>query len=170
VVQIIKRGWNKSKPSGDFSDRYPDNWRQTIARAHKSTAGICCHCCREPSKEVHHGHYRRLPIVFLLGTLLWFCWFPAVLLLRLPLLLLPWLAIAPVILFMPQLKIKGHEIIGWDVFPVCGSTNEPGTCHHRLHRKGNWITDKNNPKWGNHNSFITIWKLRLGWLMLKLRS
>ena len=166
MVRILLGGWNKSKHS-DFSDRYADNWRSTAAKAHKSTAGICCYCCRKPSQEVHHGHYRRLPIVSLIGSLLWFLLFPAGFLLS-PLLL--WVAIgcAPVILLLPQLAIKGKEVIGWDVFPVCGSTNEPGTCHNRLHRKGTWIIDKRNPKYGNRNTIAKIWRLRLGWLMLKL--
>lgn len=168
MVKSLRDGWTKSKHS-DFSDRYADNWRSTVAKAHKSTAGVCCYCCCKRSQEVHHGHYRRLPIAFLIASLLWFCWLPAVFLLRQPLLLLPWLAAAPVVLLMPQLKIKGKEIIGWDVFPVCGSTNEPGTCHNRLHRKGKWIIDKRNPKLGNRNAIATIWRLRLGWLMLKLK-
>ena len=169
MVRSLVGGWSKSNHS-DFSDRYADNWRSTTAKAHVSTAGVCCYCCRKPSQEVHHGHYRRLPTAVLLSSLLWFCWFPAVLLLQLPWLLLPWLAIAPIVLLFPQLKIKGKEVIGWDVFPVCGSTNERGSCHHRLHNRGNWIIDKRNPKWGNHNKFSTICRLRLGWLILKLKA
>jgi hypothetical protein len=167
VVKSLVGGWNKSKQS-DFNDRYADNWKQTIAKAHKSTAGRCCYCCRQPSQEVHHGHYRRLPIACLIGCLLWFLLFPAGFLLS-PLFLLVAVVSSPVVLLLPQLPIKGREIAGWDVFPVCGSTNEPGTCHHRLHRKGNWIIDSKNPKWGNHNTIAKIWQLRLGWLMLQLK-
>ena len=170
VVRILPGGWNKSKHSDfkdRFKDRYAGNWKSTRAKAHSSTAGICCYCCRKPSQEVHHGHYRRLPIVGLIGSLLWFLLFPAGFLLS-PLFL--WVAIgcAPVILLLPQLKITGHEIIGWDVFPVCGTHDAAGSCHSRLHNKRHWITDKRNPKYGNRNTIAMMWRLRLSWLMLKL--
>ena len=168
MVQIIRRGWSKSNHS-DFSDRYADNWRSTTAKAHVSTAGVCCYCYRKPSQEVHHGHYRRFPTAFLLLTLLWFLLFPIGFLWFRWLLMVAIVA-SPVVLLLPQLPVKGKEVIGWDVFPVCGSTNQPGSCHNRLHNRGNWIIDKRNPKWGNHNKFSTICRLRLGWLILKLKA
>ena len=179
VVQIIKRGWHKSNRS-DFSDRYADNWRSTTAKAHKATGNICCYCGRAVSQEVHHGYYRRLPIGSLLVCLLWFLLIPIALLLvtagipadglLIKLLLCLTIVCAPVVLLLPKRAIKGREVIGWDVFPVCGSVNHPGTCHHRLHLKCNWITDSRNPKLGNRNKAIVIWRLRMIFLMLKLKS
>lgn len=39
---------------------------------------------------------------------------------------------------------------GVNIFPVCGSKQDVGTCHHLLHKKGNWIKDKNY--WYNRNT------------------
>jgi len=62
--------------------------------------------------------------------------------------------------------IKGREVAGRDVFPVCGSVNEPGTCHFVAHLKENWIRDKKDPLLGNHNTSAFVKKLKLGYAIL----
>jgi len=50
---------------------------------------------------------------------------------------------------------------GVNIFPVCGSKQDPGTCHHLLHQKGNWIKDKNI--WFNRNSDAIVRRLQKGY-------
>jgi hypothetical protein len=51
---------------------------------------------------------------------------------------------------------------GVNIFPVCGSTQEPGTCHHWLHLKENWIRDRKN-YWNNRNTDKVLQMLRHGY-------
>lgn len=50
---------------------------------------------------------------------------------------------------------------GVNVFPVCGSKQDVGTCHHELHRKQNWKQYQNI--WKNTNTRSIIDKLRRGY-------
>ncbi len=43
-----------------YNNRYADNWlTELVPRAHKACKGICCHCHRRPSKQIHHVRYQR---------------------------------------------------------------------------------------------------------------
>jgi alkyl sulfatase BDS1-like metallo-beta-lactamase superfamily hydrolase len=56
----------------------------------------------------------------------------------------------------------GNDIIGWSVFPV------DAECHAKIcHSKENWITDKDNPVWGNRNTEEFIKKLRDNYKFLR---
>ena len=50
------------------------------------------------------------------------------------------------------------DTAGVNIFPVCGSKQEPGTCHHLLHKKGNWIKDQNY--WFNRNTPAIVHRLQ----------
>jgi hypothetical protein len=52
---------------------------------------------------------------------------------------------------------------GLNIFPVCGNTSEPGTCHHWLHLKDQWHHDKADPVWGSGNYQEVVDRLRIGW-------
>jgi hypothetical protein len=56
-----------------------------------------------------------------------------------------------------------NDRVGVNIFPVCGSKQDPGSCHHWLHQQGNWIVDKWDPVWGNHNVASTIKRLQRGY-------
>jgi len=62
--------------------------------------------------------------------------------------------------------IAGREVAGRDVFPVCGSTNKPGTCHFRLHQSDAWIHAKGDALLGNHQRSDWVKKLKLGYQLL----
>lgn len=53
------------------------------------------------------------------------------------------------------------DTAGVNIFPVCGSKQEPGTCHHLLHKKGNWIKDQNY--WYNRNTTAIVHHLQSGY-------
>jgi hypothetical protein len=146
------------------------NWnRQFLAKAHATTDGICCYCGKAHSKEIHHVHYRRLPLWVSGAIAAWFGWFAVAVIIQQPILLAPWLLCSPIVLW-PATRITDREIVGWDVFPVCGSQNEQESCHWRLHLGSNWVRDKQDPTWGNHNKWLPVWRLRLGWWILNCRS
>ena len=48
-----------------------------------------------------------------------------------------------------------------NIFPVCGSKQDIGTCHHLVHQKGNWIKDKNIRH--NRNSPAIVRQLQQGY-------
>ena len=50
---------------------------------------------------------------------------------------------------------------GVNIFPVCGSKQDVGTCHHLLHKKDNWIKDKNI--WHNRNPPAIVRRLQKGY-------
>lgn len=50
---------------------------------------------------------------------------------------------------------------GVNIFPVCGSKQDIGTCHHLVHKKGNWIKDKNI--WFNRNTPAIVRRLQRGY-------
>jgi hypothetical protein len=56
-----------------------------------------------------------------------------------------------------------NDRAGVNIFPICGSKQDPGTCHHWVHQQGNWITDKWDPTWGNHNSRSVVKRLQRGY-------
>lgn len=60
-------------------------------------------------------------------------------------------------------RIAGREVPGWHVFPVCGSTDDRGTCHHWLHSGGRWIR---NGELGSRNQIRVIWLLRFRYWLL----
>ena len=62
--------------------------------------------------------------------------------------------------------IAGREVAGRDVFPVCGSTNKPGTCHFRLHQPDAWIHAKGDALLGNHQRSEWVKKLKIGYQLL----
>jgi hypothetical protein len=126
---------------------------------------VCCYCGKAQSKEIHHVHYARPPVWVLKAIALWVGWFILAVVVQQPLLLLPWLPCS-IVVFWPNVRITDREIIGWDVFPVCGSQNEQGSCHWRLHLNTNWVRDKTDPTWRNHNNWMAVYRLRIGWLLL----
>ena len=56
--------------------------------------------------------------------------------------------------------IRGREVPGWDIFPLCGSTREPGSCHTRVHTGGRW--DRKTDR----NTKATLWELRASYVAL----
>jgi hypothetical protein len=43
----------------NFEKRYAKNWTTEFRRSvHQSVGGICIHCKREKSAEIHHSHYK----------------------------------------------------------------------------------------------------------------
>ena len=54
-----------------------------------------------------------------------------------------------------------NDTAGVNIFPVCGSKQDVGTCHHLLHKKGNWIKDKNY--WYNRNTPAIVHYLQSGY-------
>ena len=71
--------------------------------------------------------------------------------------------------FWPWDQIEVHhssyqcegDTAGVNIFPVCGSKQDVGTCHHLLHKKGNWIKDKNY--WYNRNTPEIVRHLQSGY-------
>jgi hypothetical protein len=55
------------------------------------------------------------------------------------------------------------DTIGINVFPVCGSTSDVGSCHHWLHLKEQWYTDRDDYVWGCGNCPEVVEKLRRGY-------
>ena len=53
------------------------------------------------------------------------------------------------------------DCAGVNIFPVCGSKQDVGTCHHLVHKKGNWIKDKNI--WFNRNTPAIVRRLQRGY-------
>ena len=56
---------------------------------------------------------------------------------------------------------KENDRAGVNIFPVCGSKQDVGTCHHLMHKKGNWIKDKNI--WFNRNNDDIVRRLQKGY-------
>ncbi len=56
-----------------------------------------------------------------------------------------------------------NDRAGVNIFPICGSKQDPGTCHHWVHSQGNWIKDKWDPVWGNHNTRSVVKRLQRGY-------
>ena len=54
-----------------------------------------------------------------------------------------------------------NDRAGVNIFPVCGSKQDIGTCHHLVHQKGNWIKDKNIRH--NRNSPAIVRQLQQGY-------
>jgi hypothetical protein len=53
------------------------------------------------------------------------------------------------------------DIIGEHVFPVCCK------CHDKhCHSQENWIVDRADPVWGNHNTAAALERLKLGYQLL----
>ena len=50
---------------------------------------------------------------------------------------------------------------GVNIFPICGSKQDIGTCHHWVHQQGNWIKDKNC--WFNRNTPAIVRRLQHGY-------
>ena len=50
---------------------------------------------------------------------------------------------------------------GVNIFPVCGSKQDIGTCHHWVHQKGNWI--KEEDPWNNRNTGMIVRRLQDGY-------
>lgn len=43
----------------NFEKRYAQNWTTDFRRGiHQSVGGVCIHCKKEKSKEIHHAHYK----------------------------------------------------------------------------------------------------------------
>ena len=51
-----------------------------------------------------------------------------------------------------------NDRAGINIFPVCGSKQDVGTCHHWLHEKSRWIKDKNY--WFNRNTNAIVRRLQ----------
>jgi SH3-like domain-containing protein len=54
-----------------------------------------------------------------------------------------------------------NDRAGVNIFPVCGSKQDPGTCHHWLHKKENWIKDRDI--WKNRNTDAVVRRLQDGY-------
>jgi hypothetical protein len=52
---------------------------------------------------------------------------------------------------------------GLNLFPVCGNTQTPGTCHHWLHLKDQWHNDKADPIWSSGNYQEVVKDLQNNW-------
>ena len=55
---------------------------------------------------------------------------------------------------------------GLNLVAVCGSTQKPGSCHHKLHQPNYYIKDPINPKWGNRNTPEIIAQLQANWRVI----
>lgn len=53
-----------------------------------------------------------------------------------------------------------RAVPGIDVFAVCGSKQDVGSCHHKLHAPGIWLVDPINPALGNRNAPEIIQSLK----------
>lgn len=56
-----------------------------------------------------------------------------------------------------------NDRAGVNIFPICGSKQDVGTCHHWVHSHRNWIKDKWDPTWGNHNTRSVVRRLQRGY-------
>jgi hypothetical protein len=56
---------------------------------------------------------------------------------------------------------------GYNLVAVCGSTQDPGTCHHTLHSKKYYFHDPIDSVWGNKNTDEVIAKLQSNWVALR---
>jgi hypothetical protein len=61
--------------------------------------------------------------------------------------------------------IKGREIPGLHVVPLCGGTDEPGSCHHWVHHPCRW---HRSGVWGSRNTSGVILLLQFRYLTLWL--
>jgi len=50
---------------------------------------------------------------------------------------------------------------GVNIFPVCGSKQDIGTCHHWVHQKGNWMQEDDT--WQNRNTPAIVARLQHGY-------
>ena len=66
-------------------------------------------------------------------------------------------------------KVKDHERqeVGRSLFPVCGESEESGSCHYWLHCKGNWIVNRSDRVWGNRNTPAALNQLRVRFWLLR---
>jgi hypothetical protein len=58
---------------------------------------------------------------------------------------------------------KDNDTAGVNIFPICGSKQDEGSCHHWVHQQGNWKRDKWDPVWGNHNEAHVVKRLQRGY-------
>lgn len=56
---------------------------------------------------------------------------------------------------------------GYNLVAVCGSAQEPGTCHHTLHSKKYYFHDPVDSVWGNKNNDEVIARLQANWIALR---
>jgi len=52
---------------------------------------------------------------------------------------------------------------GVNIFPICGSKQDIGTCHHWVHKKENWIKDRDT--WKNRNTPKIVRRLQDGYAL-----
>jgi len=134
---------------------HPQRWRKIAAKSRLMTRDRCC-LCSSRATEVHHAYYG-------------LDCFPVALGLLVSLAIATWLlgiqvwtvgaGILCALLWNVRLPIPGHEIPGWQVFPLCSyhHSNSKG-CAHNL---GNYQVFPN--KWRNKNTSKFLWRLRFGY-------
>lgn len=60
-----------------------------------------------------------------------------------------------------------QEVAGNNLVAVCGSKQQPGSCHHTLHNKKYYFHDSVDPVWGNKNSDEVIRQLQGNFVALR---